>query len=161
VSRTRQWAAALLVAAGLLQPLGYVTGVAALRGLGIAWVLSPLPLVFSHFRGLETFSSSFTISVVTLAGREHTLALTPENYSNLGGPYNRRNVYGAVAAFGPVLTEGRERELVEGVLRYGFCRGPLPGALGVTEPLRSARLIVRNRLGPNPIDATMEAQCAP
>jgi hypothetical protein len=159
--RARHWATVALIVAGFLQPVGYLTGLPALRGLGIAWVLSPLPLVFSHFRGVETFTSSFEVTLITTSGKDVTVALTPENYNRLRGPYSRRNVYGAITAYGPALTEGNEPALVQDILHYGFCKGPLPSALGVDEPLRSAKIHVSNKRGERPVDATMEVQCMP
>jgi hypothetical protein len=113
---------ALVLSLGSLQLVGYLTGFEALRKLGMLSAASPLPLVFSHFRGLETFSPKFAV-LVERQGQLTEIALTPSTYGLLAGPYNRRNVYGVAFAFGAVLKEQHERDLVEGVLRYGFCAG--------------------------------------
>lgn len=159
MSRWRKVGIALLLLVGLLQPLGQLAGWRVLKGLGMVLVASPLPLVFSHFRGLETFSSEFTLQVTTRSGRVVATRLTPKNYALLGGPYNRRNVYGAVAAYGVKLTEGSEPDLVRGVLTYGFCKGPLLEPLALAEPVRSARIHVVNRYSVPPVDATLEVRC--
>ena len=54
-------------------------------------------------RGLETYSTRFFLEWTDAQGQAHSLELTPEVYARLRGPYNRRNVYGAVLAYGPVL----------------------------------------------------------
>ncbi len=150
----------LLIAVGLLQSLSYLLGVPALRGVGAALVASPLPLVFSHFRGLETFSSTFEAELTTRSGQRIVRNLDPSTYSLLTGPYNRRNVYGAVAAYGPALTEPHELKLRDAVMNYGFCKGPLAQTLGVDEPLASARLHVTNPYGREKIDSAWEVQCS-
>lgn len=155
--RTASILALLLV--GLLQPIGYLLGIPALRGLGMAFVASPLPLVFSHFRELETFSSDFNVRVKTAEGGVIEAALTPKTYSLLTGPYNRRNVYGAIAAYGPKLTEGNEPKLVHAVLNYGFCQGPLLKPLGIHEKITSAEVTVINRFSATPLHSVLETQC--
>ena len=86
---------------------------------------------------LETYSSRFFLEWTDRQGRAHSLALTPEIYSRLDGPSNRRNVYGAALAYGPVLsTDPRTQSMFQAVIRYAF-RGEAP---------------VLNELGINPID---------
>jgi hypothetical protein len=161
LGRGRAWAAGLLVTLGLMQSIGWILGVPAIRGLGTATAASPLPLVFSHFRGLETYSSDFRVEVVTDTGETVSEPLTPVAYSRLDGPYNRRNVYGAVAAYGIRLTEGNEPSLVRAVLEHGFCRGPLLGPLGLADRrVRSARLLVTNRFSKPPAEGMLEVTCA-
>lgn len=150
-----------LVSVGLLQSIGYVFGIPGLRGLGLAFVASPLPLVFSHFRGLETFSSQFEVKLQAQNGEVFKTQLGPKNYARLGGPYNRRNVYGAVAAFGPKLTEGNEPQVVQSVLKYGFCDGPLLKTLGFSEKVKTAQIQVRNSAGRIPSESTLEVECQP
>ena len=104
-----------------------------LKGIGAATTASPAPKVFSAVRGLETFSTRFTLEWWDRDGRMRTLSLTPEVYARVRGPYNRRNVYGAVLAYGPVLaTDERTRPLYESVAHYALCGdAPLLRELGV------------------------------
>ena len=103
-------AAACLIAVGLLQMAGdlcerYLSAYYGLRlkGLGAATAASPAPKVFSAVRGLETYSTRFYLEWTDRAGEFHSLQVTPELYARLRGPYNRRNVFGAALAYGPVL----------------------------------------------------------
>ena len=74
--------------------------------------------MFSAVRGLETYSTRFYLDWTDRAGQRQSLQLTPEVYARVRGPYNRRNVYGAVLAYGPVLaTDERTRPLFEAVSR--------------------------------------------
>jgi len=117
-----------VLAIGSLQLFGYLTGLETVRKIGQLTAASPLPLVFSHFRGLETFSPKFYVLVETDATRQEpqVIPITPGNYRLLAGPYNRRNVYGVAFAFGAVLQLEQERALVKSVLCYGFrAEGPV------------------------------------
>ncbi|MGH7169106.1 MAG: hypothetical protein ACRELG_02370 [Gemmataceae bacterium] len=117
-------AAIFLVVLGLLQMTGDVLercvhepAGRALRGLAAATAASPAPKVFSSVRGLETYSTRFYLEWTDRAGVEHSPRITPEIYAKIQGPYNRRNVYGAALAYGPVLPP----PLRDPVLRYALC----------------------------------------
>jgi hypothetical protein len=100
----------------------------AVKGIGAASAASPAPKVFSAVRGLETYSTRFFIEWKNQEGVEHSLQLTPEVYSRLRGPYNRRNVYGAALAYGPVLPP----ELRDPVMKYALCGdAPILRELGI------------------------------
>jgi hypothetical protein len=117
----------------LLERAGAVSAGRPLKGVGAATTASPAPKVFSAVHGLETFSTRFTLEWRDRDGRSQSLPLTPEVYARVRGPYNRRNVYGAVLAYGPVLaTDERTRPLFESVARYALCGdAPLLRELGV------------------------------
>ena len=106
----------LLVQAGLLS-VGQLV-----KGIGAATTASPAPKVFSAVQGFETYSTRFTVVWTDKRGESHALDLTPEVYSRLHGPYNRRNVYGAALAYGPVLaTTPRTQPMFQAVTRYALC----------------------------------------
>jgi hypothetical protein len=129
----REKAAATLLAIGLLQMTGDVLGLPALKGLGMATAAAPAPRVFSSIRGLETFSTRFFLEWHSGDGALRSLALTPEVYERLRGPYNRRNAYGAALAAGPVLaTDPRTRRMFWAVLSHATCgEAPLLRELGI------------------------------
>jgi hypothetical protein len=144
--------AAFLLAVGLLQMTGdlterYVWGPAgkALKGVGAAAAASPAPKVFCAVRGYEAFTVRFYLEWADDTGAARSLELTPEVYARVRGPYNRRNVYGAALAYGPVLPA----KLRDPVLRYAVGgEAPLLRELGV-DPSR-VRGPVRVRLEPKP-----------
>ncbi len=129
------WKAApvLLLLVGLLQMAGDTLGVPALKGLGAAWGASPAPKVFSQVRGLETYSTRFFLEWTDTSDAAHELELTPEVYGRLLGPYNRRNVYGAALAYGPVLvSDERTERLYRAVVGYALCgAAPVLRELGI------------------------------
>jgi hypothetical protein len=109
----------LLILTGLLQCIGYIIQSKTIKGIGAATAASPLPIVFTEVKGVETFASAFILELETSTGEAKKINITPEIYSGLNGPYNRRNVYGAAFAYGPVLPD----EIWRSVLEYGFCKG--------------------------------------
>jgi len=122
----------LLFLIGSLQIIGVATSSRSLKGIGLASVASPLPLVFSHFRGIETFAADFYLRLKKNGRIKYDSEITSELYEKLEGPYNRRNIYGAVFAYGPVLTESSEKILVNSVLKQGLCfDGPLVAEFGL------------------------------
>lgn len=140
----------LLLALGLLQMAGDLLRLPALKGIGAATTASPAPRVFSAVRGYETYSTRFTLEWTGPDGRVQTLPITPDLYARLRGPYNRRNVYGAVLAFGPVLATGpRTRPLFESVARAAvFGEARLLRELGIDPG--TVRPPVRIRYEPAP-----------
>lgn len=161
----RKAAPAILLVVGLLQMAGDLLHWPALKGIGAATNASPAPKVFSSVRGLETYSTQFFLEW-TEDGTPHSLQLTPEVYARLRGPYNRRNVYGAVLAFGPVLQKDpRTRPMFESVARYALCgEAPLLRELGI-DPAQIQEGTLRVRLEPLPgthlgdLKNVLEAPC--
>ncbi|PYL84890.1 MAG: hypothetical protein DMF23_04820 [Verrucomicrobia bacterium] len=140
--RWRNLFAVALLLVGLTQMAGDILGNRVLKGLGAAPVAAPCPKVFCDIDGLEPFASSFTI---TANRQDHvSFAITPELYSRLKGPYNRRNVYGAAIAAAPRLPEPIRRA----VLGYAFAtNGPLRAGLALSENAPIALTIQTNTRG--------------
>ena len=140
----------LLVLLGLMQVAGDVLHLPVLKGLGLATAASPAPKVFSAVHGLETYSTRFYIEWNGTDSQFHSIEITPELNSHLRGPYNRRNVYGAVLAYGPVLVpDSKSRPMFDSVANYALCgTAPLLRELGIDPAGISGR--VHMRLVPRP-----------
>ncbi|HET9314373.1 MAG TPA: hypothetical protein VFQ51_02245 [Vicinamibacteria bacterium] len=128
-----KWRAYGLLALGLLQVAGDATGLLPLKALALGTAASPAPRVFSTVKGLEPYSTRFSIEWTDREGREHAVAVTPEAYARLRGAYNRRNAYGAAMAGGPMLVDDeRLRPMFVAVARYALCDpAPVLGELGL------------------------------
>lgn len=139
-----------LVILGLAQMTGELLGLSALQAIAAATTASPAPKVFSSVRGLETYSTRFWVEWRDASGLERTLELTPEVYQSIRGPYNRRNAYGAILAYGPIFASTpATKALFESVARYALCGdAPLLVELGIgsIEPADQVRI----RLEPLP-----------
>ena len=114
--------AAVLLLLGMSQMMGDLMEMPWLKGLAAALVASPAPKVFSSVQGLETFSTAFHLSFTDPQGRPHTLPLDRHTYAKLDGPYNRRNVWGAILSYGPVLaTTPLTAPMFHHTARWGLC----------------------------------------
>ena len=141
IRRANLFALALL-ALGSTQMVGYVVGSARLRELGAATVVAPMPTMFSDMNGVESFASEFTVGYWEPNGTEHFLRITPELYDRLGGPYDRRNVYGAALSRAPRLPEA----MWTPVLCYALGKtGPLRRELGLKPEHRDLTIAIRTK----------------
>lgn len=139
-----------LLVLGLAQMAGDLANLAALKAIAAATGASPAPKVFSAVKGLEIFSTRFLVEWHDRTGKAHSLELTPKVYARLQGPYNRRNVYGAVLAYGPVLGTGANgKPMFDAVARYALCGdAPLLRELGIDPNSVEGRVGIR--LEPRP-----------
>jgi hypothetical protein len=126
-------AAVVLLVVGLLQMTGDLLRLPALKGIGAATGASPAPKVFTATRGMEAYSTRFYLAWTDSLGVARELQLTPEIYQRLAGPYNRRNIYGAVLAGGPVMaTDERLSGMYRSASKYALCgQAPLLRELGI------------------------------
>ncbi|MBO6936639.1 MAG: hypothetical protein JJ863_16825 [Deltaproteobacteria bacterium] len=121
MKRDDRWALALLIL-GSLQMVGDVLGVPALVGLGAASHVSPAPKVFTTIGDAEPFSASFALELEEEGGNVRHVPLDRAHYERLRGPYNRRNVVGAVVAGGPHLTDNAHvGPMMEAAARHALC----------------------------------------
>src|SRR5688572_8400521 len=117
----------LLVALGTLQMFADVLAMPRLKAVFAATQVSPAMKVFTAHQGYETHAARFAIAWIDADGVAQRLTVDPEVYRNVQGPYNRRNVYGAALAYGPLLrADPKLRPMQESVMHYAFCS---PGAL--------------------------------
>ena len=145
-----------LFAVGIIQPVGYLIDSRIIRGIGAATAASPLPIVFSDAKGLETFASRFTLIATQRNGTRTSIAITPELYNRFEGPYNRRNVYGAAISYGPRLP----KPVWKSVLHYGFCQpGPLAESLGLDKNLAVVEILLESKTAGRPAKWELEVAC--
>src|SRR5215475_11459443 len=125
----------------------------ALKAVAAATAASPAPKVFSAVKGLETFSTRFFVEWDDEIGTSHSVEVTPECYAHLLGPYNRRNIYGAVLAYGPVLeSDPRTHALFNAISGYALCgNATLLRELGVPPDAAGGSLRIRLQIPPQAI----------
>lgn len=103
--------AALLLIWGCSAMIGELLKNPTLKALGLASCAAPYTKVFCQAKSqaddvsFKTFAVDFTIHYQQPDQSETSIPITPETYQHLLGPYQRRNVYGAVLAYGPALPE--------------------------------------------------------
>jgi hypothetical protein len=152
-----------LVGLGCLQMTADVLGMPRLKGLAMATQMSPAMKVFTAYDGYEAYAQQFFVDWYDAEGARHVVEITPERYSRVSGPYNRRNVYGAAFAAGPILrADARTREAHDSMMRYALCS---PGILRheLEVPDDAQRLVARVvPLGEPPrqaLDLSWEVTC--
>lgn len=125
--------AAALIALGCATMVGDVLGIPSLKALGLASAASPAPKVFTAQGGFETYANRFYLEWHDGAGVLQRTELTPAIYAGLAGPYNRRNVYGAIFSYAPVLDANpATRPMFRSMLERSFCREqPVTAELGL------------------------------
>ena len=154
----------VLLVLGLLQMGGDLLHIPAIKALASATAASPAPKVFSAVRGLETYSTRFFVEWTDKSGRQ-SVEITPERAKGMRGPYNRRNVYGAVLAYGPIMqSDASLRPMFDSVSRYGLCGdAPLMRELAInTADMKSPpriRLVTRSGAKPSDLPLSFEAHC--
>jgi len=131
----------IIILIGFLQIIGFVTTIQPIRSLGIVTASSPLPIVFTEVKGVETFASNFYIQFRKDNGAMEKIKITPELYSKFKGPYNRRNIYGAAISYGPVLP----KTIWEPVLSYGLCQNVLRDELGIEVTTNEFSILIETR----------------
>jgi hypothetical protein len=149
MSRRDFLAAAFLIALGCTQMAGDVLRLPVVKGIGAATSASPAPKVFTAQEGFETYANRFYLEWRDAGGAQKSLELTPEVYAALTGPYNRRNVFGAVFSYAPVLDANPlTRPMFRTVLERSFC-GARPPVTEIGLPPDAARhAAARIRLEP-------------
>ena len=83
----------VLLIVGLLQPTGYILKSPTISGIAFASASSPLPLVFTTYNQIETFSTDFALQGELSNGTIIAKNIDKELYEKIDGPYNRRNVF--------------------------------------------------------------------
>lgn len=131
----------IVIAVGFLRIAGWLMQSDTVKGLGAVTAASPLPIVFTDVKGVETFANDVYVVFENSADSTLHVRITPAVYSRLSGPYNRRNVFGAAIAYGPVM----EEQLWRSVLGYGLCSGVLQRELGLPQEMRNTRFVLRTR----------------
>jgi len=141
--------AGFLIVVGCAQMAGDVLGIPILKALGAATGASPAPKVFTAQDGFETYANRFFLEWEDAGGKQQAIEITPQIYAGIRGPYNRRNAYGAVFAYAPVLESNpRTRPMFRMVLERSFC-GAQSVLAEIGVPIEAARAkSLRVRLEP-------------
>jgi hypothetical protein len=152
-----------LVALGSLQIAAEALSMPRVKALAAALQVSPAMKVFTAHEGYETHAAHFSLSWRDTGGARHVLELDPTTYAGVRGPYNRRNVYGAAFAYGPLLrADPRLRAMQESVMSYAFCEpGALRTELGIPADTTrlTAHVIPLRRVSRTDLESSWEIRC--
>ena len=159
----------ILMLIGCLSTIGLIFNSPTIRGIGFMTGSSPLPFVFSHSNGYETFSTTYDHILTPKKGSLQTLdfvnnfdadftTIFDENnnmlmsiemdhkfYENLDGPYNRRNMIGVILSYGPFFDKENMIEIRDQVLNWGLCEDHLLPEVGIDLNVGQADIIVHSK----------------
>ena len=136
----------LLVLLGCLSTIGYIAKSDEIKGLGFASGSSPLPFVFSAYNGVETFSTTFELDITFKNGTNMIKMMDNKLYGMLDGPYNRKNVYGAIFSHGPFFDKPEMIEIRQQVLYWGLCEpGILAKEFEINDDIKETIINVRSK----------------
>lgn len=115
--------AAILCFFAVIKTVADIFGFEKISAVAAISHVSPAMKVFTTQRGYETFSPTFELTINQQNGQEAILRLNSKNYAGLRGPYNRRNVYGALISYAPVLVSlPRTEKMWQTMAKNAFCR---------------------------------------
>ena len=107
---------------------------------------SPLPLVFSVYNGVETFSTTFELDLMFKNGTHVQKVIDNKLYSNLKGTYNRKNMYGVIFSHGPFFNTENTLAIRDQILRHGLCSpGKLAHEFGIFDELGHVTIMIRSK----------------
>lgn len=121
---------------------GHFLGSDTIKGLGLVSGFAPYPKVFCESHGYEPFAATFELQ----GSNDKTITLTADRYSDLKGPYQRRNVYGAALAYAPRLPDDLRDHLFEKIMTDRFTLAEELDLTEVTDP----EIIIIPRSGETP-----------
>ena len=159
--RTSNILSALILAVGTTAMLGEILQLPKVKGLALASQIAPFTKVFGSAtsyqdqRKFETFAADFTLHFTDENGSRQHLLISPEVYTKIEGPYNRRNVYGATLAYGPALSPTTRKHLLQQALTSEIS---ILDELGIPQGCHSFTLTVSQK---NPQLATQTFQLRP
>lgn len=137
-----------VLALGSTAMLGELIKNPTLKGMALATGAAPYTKVFCAAKtrdgsqSFETFAADFILHYQTPEGGRQQVTITPEIYQKLSGPYQRRNVYGAVLAYGPAMPEKMQLATLSYALQEP---GKIPQELGLPENADGIRVEMISR----------------
>ena len=116
-------------------------------------VSSPLPIVFSSYRGVETFSTTFEFHL----NHHQNFTFT---HSKLFGSYNRKNTYGAMFAYGPLFQDPKLIALRDEILYYAICHpGRVKLEFDIDSSVETLEIVVRSKTRGNDGQWLLKLRC--
>jgi len=135
----------LLFLLGSLNMIGLVFQSPQIKAIAFVSCSSPLPFVFSAYEKIETFSTSLEVNATFKNGTNGRLMIDHKLYSKLRGPYNRKNVIGAIFSHGPFFKDPNMIKIRDQILNWGFCKGYLLNEFEINDPLEKMTINVKSK----------------
>ena len=135
-----------LIIWGAASSVGYMIHENRVRGIGFASVSSPLPLVFSSYQGVETFSTTFSLNAEFQNSTTIQMEMDSSLYAKIQGSYNRQNIYGAMFSHGVFFVDPKMLHLRNEILHYAVCDpGVLMQDFGIDGKIKKFDVTIRSK----------------
>lgn len=135
----------VLFCLGILNLFGVILDSPTMKGIAIVSTASPLPFVFSAYNGIETFSTKLDMDIIFENNTQINVPIDHKLYGGLKGPYNRRNVIGAIFSHGPFFKDEKLIRIKEQVLDWSFCKGFLLDEFNINAKIKKATINVHSK----------------
>lgn len=150
----------LLFLLGAMNMIALIFNNETAKGVAIISTASPLPFVFSAYQGIETFSTKFEMDIMLKNGTSQLIPVDHKLCGGLKGPYNRRNVIGAVFSHGPFFKDEKMILIRDQIFDWGFCKGHLMQEFGIDEPVDKVTINIKSKtIGNEDKQWTMYVNC--
>jgi len=150
----------LLFCLGILNLFGVIFDSPTMKGIATISTASPLPFVFSAYQGIETFSTKFDMDITFTNGSRTNVLIDHKLYAGLKGPYNRRNVIGAIFSHGPFFKDDNLIQIRQQILDWAFCQGYLLEEFHINADIKNVVINIRSKTnGYEDKLWTMEVRC--
>lgn len=113
----------LIIGVGFLQILGHVTNIPSLSNLGRTLAASPLPLVFTSYKGIETFGYRYEVEAIDYNGQYYRAELTSKIHQESSDSLPYRHMVVIALTHGPAFRTAAELRMFNAVIRHNFCIG--------------------------------------
>jgi hypothetical protein len=130
---------------GALNILSVIFDSQTMKGIAVMSTASPLPFVFSSYQGVETFSTTFKLDVTFQNRTKQSVMMDHKLYGKLQGPYNRKNVIGAMFSHGPFFTDERMIQIRDQILDWAFCKGHLTKEFGIDDNIKNVFITIKSK----------------
>lgn len=130
---------------GCLNIIGVIFNSPSIKGFATMTTASPLPFVFTSYNGIETFSTTFNLDITFRNGSKSEILMDHKLYSKMQGPYQKRNMVGAVFSHGPFFKDPRMLEIRNQVLHWSFCQEHLTKEFGINDMIEKAIINVKSK----------------
>jgi sterol desaturase/sphingolipid hydroxylase (fatty acid hydroxylase superfamily) len=136
----------VLLVIGCSNTVGYFGELDNIRGIAFATSASPLPLVFSAYNGVETFSTSFEFNITFMNGTTRSQMMDHKVYGMMKGPYNRKNMFGVALSHGPFFDKENMIQVRQQILHWGLCNpGDLAKEFGIMEKIKKVYITIKSK----------------
>jgi len=139
----------LLFILGSMQIIGLIFDSPTIKALSIVSCSSPLPFVFTSYNGIETFSTTFELNITTHNHTNIIIHMDHKLYSQLQGPYNRKNVIGVIFSHGPFFKDPNMIAIRNQILHWSFCKGNLSDEFNIHYPIKESTINIRSKTNGN------------